>query len=86
MEPSKILKDAETAPDKRGLEVHREAVLILRQKDYSWREIAGFLTERGVQTDHTKVYRMFNKAKENEDDHDPSSSGVQACIVRNRNQ
>ena len=63
MEPSKILKEAKSAPDRRGLEVHREAVLVLREKDYSWRDIAEFLTERGVQTDHTKVYRMFNKPK-----------------------
>ena len=58
-----IQKDAKSAPDKRGLEAHREAIVLLREKEYTWREIAEFLSERGVQADHTKVFRMFNKPK-----------------------
>ena len=56
-----ILRDAQTAPAKGGLEPHREAIQVLRDKGYSWREIAQFLTERGVATDHTAVYRFFTR-------------------------
>ena len=56
-----ILKEAKLAPDKRGLEAHRDAISVLRQKDYTWREIADFLNERGIETDHTKVFRLFKK-------------------------
>jgi hypothetical protein len=63
MKPEKILQDAQSAPDKRGLESHRDAISLLREKEYTWREIAGFLNERGVQADHTKVFRMLNKPK-----------------------
>lgn len=63
MKQDDILKDAESAPDKRGLEAHREAITLLRDKDYTWREIADFLNERGVQADHTKIFRMFNRPK-----------------------
>lgn len=63
MERKKILSDAKSAPDKRGLEAHRDAINVLRDKDYTWREIAEFLNQRGVQADHTKIFRMFNKPK-----------------------
>jgi hypothetical protein len=59
----RILDDAQSAPTKGTLEAHREAILLLRSKRYTWREIAEFLAERGVQTDHTKIYRLINKAK-----------------------
>lgn len=58
-----LLRDALAAPDKGNLERHRQAILELRRKNYSWREIADFLNERGVATDHTKVYRFITKAK-----------------------
>ena len=61
-----LLKEAEAAPDKRGLEAHREAISLLRDKGHTWRQIAEFLTERGINTDHTKVLRMFrNPRKKN---------------------
>ena len=56
-----ILQDALAAPPKEGLESHRRAIEELRRKNYSWREIAEFLTERGVATDHTKVFRFMSK-------------------------
>jgi hypothetical protein len=58
-----LLRDALAAPDKGKLERHRPAILELRRKSYSWREIAEFLNERGVTTDHTKVFRFITKAK-----------------------
>ena len=58
-----ILAEARAAPPKIRLEEYREAVEALRNKGYSWREIADFLTQRGVVTDHTRVYRQFGEAK-----------------------
>lgn len=54
-----ILKDALVAKDKGGdLADHIETVAVLRDKRWTWREIAQFLNERGVSADHTKVYRF----------------------------
>ena len=56
-----ILEAAKAATSKVRLEEHREAVEVLREKGFTWREIADFLNEQGVQTDHTRVYRMFGE-------------------------
>ncbi len=61
MSREKILAAAKAAPAKVQLEDHREAVYRLRDKGFTWREIADFLTEQGVPTDHTRVYRTFGK-------------------------
>ncbi|MBN4063736.1 hypothetical protein JYT79_03035 [Cardiobacterium sp. AH-315-I02] len=63
MKTENILTDAKSAPAKGSLETHREAILLLRDKGYTWRDISDFLAERGVQADHTKIYRFFNKSK-----------------------
>ena len=58
-----ILADAKAAPPKVRLEEYREAVETLREKGYSWREVADFLTQRGVATDHTRIYRHFGEPR-----------------------
>ena len=63
MNPSDLLKLAESAPDKSSLEAHRDAILVLRDKGYTWREIALFLSEKGVSADHTSVYRLVTKPR-----------------------
>lgn len=63
MKLNNILEDAQLAPNKSSIEEHKEAILILRSKKFTWREIADFLIERGVQTDHTQVYRLISKTK-----------------------
>jgi len=60
---NEILKDAKKAPSKNDLEAHRDAIRTLREKEYSWREIATFLNEHGVKTDHTKIFRFMNKKR-----------------------
>ena len=59
MQLDQILADAQAAPPKPRLEDFGEAVRELRGKGYTWRDVADFLNERGVQTDHTRVYRTF---------------------------
>jgi hypothetical protein len=54
-----LVAAAQSAPAKRGLLEHREAVRILRAKGYAWRDIAKFLADNGVITDHTTLYRTF---------------------------
>ena len=63
MDAEQLLQEALEAPVKVQLEDHRAAVEALRTKGYSWREIADFLSERGVNTDHTRLYRTFGAAK-----------------------
>jgi hypothetical protein len=59
--PEDILRAALAAPEKDDMADHLGTVFALRDKKYSWREIAQFLAERGVQTDHTKLLRMYTK-------------------------
>lgn len=61
MRREEILAAAKAAPAKVRLEEHREAVKELRAKGFTWREVADFLTDQGVQTDHTRVYRAFGE-------------------------
>lgn len=61
MDPEEILKAARATPEKQNLEAYREAVEVLREKGFTWRDIADFLTERGVSTDHTRIYRLFGQ-------------------------
>ena len=62
MNRAEILAAAQAAESKVRIEEHREAVNVLRDKGYTWREIADFLNKQGVQTDHTRVYRTFGKS------------------------
>ena len=61
MNRDKILAAAQAAPPKVRLEEYEEAVRALREKGFTWREIADFLTGQGVPTDHTRVYRTFGQ-------------------------
>lgn len=63
MNHNEIIAAAKAAPAKVQLEDYYDAVRILRDKGFTWREIAEFLTERGVPTDHTRVYRLFGERK-----------------------
>jgi len=59
MSPDKMLAQAKSASEKRGLEAYLETIRELRRKGNSYRQIAEFLNERGVITDHTAVYRLL---------------------------
>ncbi len=63
MDHDELLAAAKAAPAKVRLAEYREVVQELRGKGFTWREVADFLTERGVPTDHTWVYRTFGKKK-----------------------
>ena len=58
-----VLKAAISAPSKSPLNEHLETILTLRDKSYSWRDVAAFLIEHGVETDHSKIFRFMNKQR-----------------------
>lgn len=59
--PEELLKEALAAPARTDLAPYVEAIKALRKKKWSWREVADFLKERGVDTDHTKLLRFMQK-------------------------
>lgn len=59
MKPNDLLKAATELPGKYGLEAYRDAIFVLRNKGLSWREIADFLIEKGVKTDHSRIFRYM---------------------------
>jgi len=59
--PAAVLAEARLAPQRTELAEYVEAIKTLRGKKWSWREIADFLKERGVDTDHTKLLRFMHK-------------------------
>ena len=56
-----ILRDARHAEPRESLATHRDAITTLRKKGFTWREAADFLRERGVDTDHTKLFRFMQR-------------------------
>ncbi|MBM3877029.1 MAG: hypothetical protein FJ386_09960 [Verrucomicrobia bacterium] len=59
MTPTKLLQQAKSEPKERDLASYAEAIWELRRKDKSYRQIAQFLNERGIPTDHMAVYRFI---------------------------
>ena len=59
--PEAVLEEARQAPARTDLAPHLDAIKTLRQKKWSWREVAEFLRERGVDTDHTKLLLFMQK-------------------------
>ena len=59
--PQQLLAAAQALPPRSNLEDHYEAVATLRAKGLTWREIAEWLGENGIVTDHAKVFRMFSR-------------------------
>ena len=59
--PASVLAEAQKAPAKTDLGPYLEAIKQLRTKKWSWREIADFLQERGIETDHTKLLRFMQR-------------------------
>jgi len=56
-----ILEEAKKQPKKESLSEYKETIEVLRNKGYTWRDISKFLNDRGVETDHTKIYRMMQR-------------------------
>jgi|LakMenEpi03Aug12_release.lakeMendotaPanAssembly.Ray.scaffolds.fasta_scaffold894438_2 hypothetical protein len=61
-DPHDLLVEAEAELANSDLGQYAEVIRILRTKGFSFREIAQWLTKRGVPTDHNGVYRVFTTA------------------------
>jgi hypothetical protein len=60
--PEVIFLEAEAEPDFRSLAQYKDSIRVLRNKRLSYREIAEWLSERGVSADHNSVYRVYTKS------------------------
>ena len=58
---SDMLRDAKQAPIRETLADHKETISTLRQKNYTWREIAEFFRKRGMETDHSKLFCFMQR-------------------------
>ncbi len=61
MNAKELLEAAKAEPEKQNLEAYREVVEVLREKGFTWRETAEFLSKRGVVTDHSRLFRLFGE-------------------------
>ena len=61
-DPHDLLAEAQAELANSDLSQYAEVIRTLRTKGFSFREIAQWLTKRGVPTDHNGVYRVFTTA------------------------
>lgn len=61
-DPHHLLMEAEEEMANSDLRQYADVISTLRSKGFSFREIAQWLTKRGVPTDHNGVYRVFTTA------------------------
>lgn len=59
LSPAELLQKVNELPSRDPLARHRKVIAALRTKDYSWRDIAEFLKEHGIETDHTRLMRFM---------------------------
>jgi hypothetical protein len=60
--PEALYREAEGEPDQQALGHYVDTIRLLRDKSFSYREIAEWLSERGVDADYNAVYRAYMKA------------------------
>lgn len=68
-DPERLFREAEQEPDLRTLSAYVDSMRALREKGFSYREIAEWLSERGVEVDHNAVYRAYTKSLSDYDAH-----------------
>jgi transposase-like protein len=67
--PDFLFREAEQEPDFRSLSAYVDSIQMLRDKGFSYREIADWLSERGVHVNHNAVYRVYTKSLSDYDAH-----------------
>jgi len=75
--PDALLREAEEEPNYRDLSEYRPVIATLRGKGFSYREIAEWLSERGVELDHNAVYRLYTR---NMSDHEAKMEDHEADL------
>jgi transposase-like protein len=67
--PEELFREAEEEPNYRDLSHYADTIRILRDKGFSYRDIAEWMSERGVPVDHNAVYRVFTNSLSDYDAH-----------------
>ena len=67
--PEVLFQQAEQEPDFRALSAYVDSIRMLRDKGFSYRDIAEWLSERGIEADHNAVYRVYTKSLSDFDAH-----------------
>ena len=75
--PDVLLREAEEEPNYRDLNEYCPVIATLRGKGFSYREIAEWLSERGVELDHNAVYRLYTR---NMSDHEAKMEDQEADL------
>jgi len=75
--PDALLREAEEEPNYRDLSEYCPVIATLRGKGFSYREIAEWLSERGVELDHNAVYRLYTR---NMSDHEAKMEDQEADL------
>jgi hypothetical protein len=61
-DPEQLRAEAENEKPRRGLDAYRETIRVLKEdKDFSFREIAAWFQQRGVNIDHNAAWRAYAK-------------------------
>jgi hypothetical protein len=61
-DPQQLQAEAEKEPSRRGLDDYSQVIRLLKDdKGFSFREIAAWLQERGMKSDHNAVWRAYSK-------------------------
>jgi hypothetical protein len=68
-DPERLFREAEQEPDFRTVSAYVDSIRMLRDKGFSYREIADWLSERGVDVDHNAVYRVYTNSLSDHDAH-----------------
>ena len=61
-DPQHLHAEAEKEPSRRGLEEYTDTIRLLKEdKGFSYREIAAWFQQRGLNVDHNAVWRAYSK-------------------------
>lgn len=85
--PEQLQLEAEAEPNYRDLSSYAAVIGTLRDKGLSYREIAEWLSERGLEVNHNAVYRVYTNSLSEYDAHLESQRAdedAQAEAERNR--
>ena len=67
--PEFLFREAEQEPDFRTLSAYVDSIRTLRDKGFSYREIAHWLSDYGIDVDHNAVYRVYTNSLSDYDAH-----------------
>lgn len=67
--PEALQREAEEEPNYRNFSQYASVIGTLREKGFSYRDIADWFSERGIGVDHNAVYRVYTNSLSDHDAH-----------------